>query len=368
MRRFISIALLTFLLIIGGSITSFAASEEQPTSEQSNDLSLEEVVELALAKSTTIEQAEKDVDRSWEVRKAMRSGYESGTPTAGDLYEDLPGTSDYFISFLSANGNWTINQKTLELTKDSVVLQAKNNYYDILIKLNNLDTAKLSVQKAEVDYRIAAAKAVVGMVSDVEVKAAVSLLETEKSALEQAQAELENAYRTLNKLIGFKQEERPNLITSIEFKRIEEQNLENKVVWALSPDNNPYLWSKKEGYEIAKYTWTTTEPGEAGLIDKEKAEITYEEARKDTRNKIYELYDNLKTLEASYMSAEEGVNAATEALRVTQLMYKVGMVTKNDVLEKEVALASAKDGLLTVKSSYELAKATFEKPWLAFVG
>ncbi len=367
MRRFIMIALLTFLLIMGGSVTSFAASVGQSVSEQSNDLSLEEAIDLALAKSTSIEQAENGVDRSWEVRKAMRSGYESGTPTTGDLYEDLPGTSDYFISFLSANGNWTINKKTLELTKDAVALQAKGNYYDIIIKFNNIDTAKLSVQKAEADYRIVAAKAVVGMATNVEVQAAVSLLETEKSTLGQAQANLENAYRTLNRLIGYDQDERPNLTTPIEIKKIEEPNLENKVATALSTDNNPYLWSKKEGYEIAKYTWSSTEPKEAGLIDKDNAEITYEEARKDTRNKIYELYDNLKTLETSYVSAEEGVNAATEALRVTQSMYEVGMVTQSDVLEKQVGLANAKDGLLNVKSSYELAKATFEKPWLAFV-
>lgn len=371
MRRFISITLLTFLLILAGSMTSFAANEEQPTSEQANDLSLEEVIELSLTKSTSIEKAEKDVDRAWEVRKALRGGYISGlanTPSTGDLYTSVPGADDYLFRFLSANGQWTINKKMLDLTKDAVVLQAKGNYYDVMKKLQELDTAKLSVQNAEADYKIAMARATVGMASDVEVKAAKSLLEMENSTLEQAQAELENAYRTLNKLIGFKPDERPDLTTSIEFEKIEAPVLENKVVWALSPDNNPYLWSKKEGYEISKYTWTFTEPDEAGLIDKEKAQLTYQDARKDTRDKVYELYDNLKTLEASYKSAEEGVNAAAEALRVTQLMYEVGMVTNNSVLEKEVDLANARGGLLKVKSLYELTKETFEKPWLAFVG
>lgn len=374
MRWLTRIVLLAFLMVFVSNIAAFAADDGQSASvsEQPDSITLEEVIERALIKSTAVEQAEKDVDRAWEVRQSVRKWHInslSQTVSTGDLYTNIPGADENSLfKFLSANGQWTINKKMLDLTKDATVLQAKGNYYDIIKLKHELETARASLQKAEADYRISTARARVGMATDVEVQAAKSLLEVQKSTLEQAQADLENAYRSLNKLIGLKPDERPNLITPIEFEKKENVSLENKVVWALSPDNNPYLWSKKEGYELSKYTWTFAESKEAGLIDKEKAALTYEDARKDTRNKMYELYDSLKTLEASYESAKEGVAAAEEALRVVQSMYEVGLVTRQDVLEKEVALSKARDALLKVISLYDLTKETFEKPWLAFVG
>lgn len=379
MYRLMSIMMIAFLMLLGCGITAFAADDDQSATEQSNGLTLEEVVERALLKSTAIKQAEKDVDRALEVRDSARTGHinglkrlsdsEDGTISTGNLYASTTGTDeDGYFQYLSANGQWSINTKMLDLTKDATVMQAKGNYYDILTKLHKLEITEVSLQKAEDDYRIARAKSLAGMATNLEVQAAQSLLEAEKSTLEQTRAELENAYRNLNKLIGLKPEERPNLTTPIEFEKVEVPSLENIVAVVLSSNKNPYLWTKKEGYEISKYTWTFSESREAGLIDKEKASLTYQEARQDTRDKVYELYDNLKSLEASYKSAQEGLAAAEESLRVTKSMYEAGLVTKNDVLEKEVALNNAKDGLLSIKSSYALTTETFEHPWLAFVG
>jgi len=369
LRRLMTILLLSFFMVLGCGISAFAADDEQALSEPSNGLTLEKAVERALTASTALEKAEKDVDRAWEVRSSLREAYASGagTVSVGDLYASLPGADDYFLLFLSSNGQWSISKKSLEMTQDLIVLQTKSNYYDIIKKLHKVEITGVSLQKAEDDYRIARAKNLAGMATDLEVKAAQSLLETEKSSLELARAELENAYRKLNKLIGLGLEERPDLVTPIEFEKLEVPSIENKVAWALSPNSNPYLWSKKEGYEITKYTWTTTEPDEAGLIDKEKASITYDEARQDTRDKVYELHDTLKTLETSYVSALEGLAAAEEGLRVTKAMYEAGLVTKNDVLDNEVALNKVKDSLLDIKSKYALTKETFEHPWLALL-
>ena len=366
MRRTSGIFMLTLFMVFVIAVTGAVADEGQPAMEKSYDLSLEEAIERALRTSTTLEKAEKDVDRAWEVRKTARAAYASGP--IEDLYTSIPGADDHFIRFLSSSGQWEISKKTREMTEDAIILQAKGNYYDIIKKLHELETGMTSLQKAEADFSKVSARATVDLATGAEVQAAKSLYEMEKSALEKAQADLDNSYRIINKLIGLPLEERFIPITPIEFEKIEVPSLENKVAWALSPDSNPYLWSKKEGYEISKYTWTFTTPDEAGLIDKEKASITYQDARKDTRNKIYELYDNLKALESSYQSTIEGMATAEESLRVAQSMYEVGMITKNEVLAREVDLAKAKDGLLRVKSLYVITGETFEKPWLAFVG
>lgn len=371
MSRVMRVIIVTALLLFGINVVGAAAGEGQQAAGELSGLTLEQAVERALMYSIKVELAEKDVDRAWEVREAARDWHIynlTKTISTGDLYVSTEGADeDSYFRFLSANAQWTIQKKMLDITRDAIILQAKNNYYNVLKTQRKLETAKLALEKAESDYRKVKAMALVGMATALEVQAAKSEMEMKRSAVEQAKADLENAYRALNKLIGLPPEERPVLITPIEFEKIEVPSLENKIAWALSPDNNPYLWSKKEGYELRKYTWTFAESDEAGLIDKEKAALDYQDARKETRNKMYELYDTLMTLEASYESAKEGVAAAEEALRTAEAMYDVGMATKNDVLAKKVALEEAKAALLNVKSLYSLTKETFEKPWLALI-
>jgi len=365
--KIIALVLVTTLLLLGIPAVAFPAAEVRPPGGQAPELTLDEVVERALQTAASVEQAELDVDKAWETRKAARGGYVKYAEMTftGEMYVSVPGVGDPFFQFLSAHSGWNISKQKLELTKDAVVLQAKINYFDVIKKKRQLETAQLALEKAQNESRVARARALVGMASNAEVQAAASRLEQSASALEQAKADLENAYRTLNKMIGYAPETRPVLTTPIEFEKVEVASLENKVVAGLSPNNNPYLWIMKENHEVSKYTWTYAAVKEAARLDKDKTSLSYDDARKETRNKIYEMYDSLKSLEASYESALQGVKAAEEGLRAVKAMYEVGMVTKSEVLDKEHLLSQAKDGLLEVKRLYAITKETFEKPWLA---
>jgi len=364
--RIIMLFLVTTLLL-GLPTAAFPVAEVRPSDGQAPELTLEDAVNRAVESAVKVEQAELDVDKAWETRKAARSGYVkyADMTFTGDVYVSMPGVGDPFFQFLSANSGWNISKQQLDLTKDAVALQAKITYFDIIKKQRSLETAQLALEKAQNDYKVARAKALVGMSSNAEIEAAASRLEQSTSALEQAKADLENAYRTLNKMIGYVPETRPVLTTTIEFEKLEVPSVENKVATALSPNNNPYLWIMKENYELTKYTWTYASVEEAAKLDKDKTSLSYDDARKETRNKIYEMYDSLKSLEASYESALQGVKAAEEGLRAVKAMYEVGMVTKSEVLDKEHLLSQAKDGLLEVKRLYAITKETFEKPWLA---
>ncbi len=363
--RIIMLFLVTTLLL-GLPTAAFPFAEVRPADGQAPELTLEEAVNRAVESAVKVEQAELDVDKAWETRKAARSGYERYAGVFSDgVYVSVPGVGEPFFQFLSANSGWNISKQQLDLTKDVVALQAKMSYFDVIKKQRSLETAQLALEKAQNDYKVARAKALVGMSSNAEIEAAASRLEQSTSALEQAKADLENAYRSLNKLIGYVPETRPVLTTTIEFVKLEVPLVENKVATALSPNNNPYLWIMKENHELSKYTWTYASVEEAAKLDKDKTSLSYDDARKETRNKIYEMYDSLKTLEKSYESALQGVKAAEEGLRVANAMYEVGMVTKSEVLDKEHLLSQAKDGLLEVKRLYAITKETFEKPWLA---
>lgn len=369
MRRVIAVLSLSTMLLFGCVCAAWAdADEAEPAG-----LSLDEAIERALQHSTIIKQAELDVDRAREVADAAWDlhGYSllaSWTGT-GDLYTSREGVDENsWFRALSADRQWHIQKAGLGMRIDAVLLQVQQSYYNVIKQATALERAKAAAEKAERDYRTTQVMANIGMGTSVQVDGARAALEGARSELEQAQGDYEGAYRELNKLIGFRLDERPLLSTPLEFEVLEVPSVDAAVSRALSVEQNPYLWSLKEGHELSRYVWTFTQPQEAGKIDIDKAKLGYEDARENTRNLMYALYDRLKTLEAAHESATAGVAAAEEALRIAELKYQLGMITRTDVLDAQAKLAQVQEGLYEIRILYALTKEQFLKPWLASAG
>ncbi len=372
MRRSVTITLTVIAMLFCFTHGVFAAEVQDTQNTAVAELTLDEAITNALKNSFNMRQAKLDVERAEEVRDAAwdNHGYmlrKTWNDTA-QAFVGLPGMDDNSLfQALGADRAAHIQKKTFEISQDAISMQVTNSYYDILAKLKDLDKAKLTLETAERGYKVANIKYQVGMVTGTEVQGKKASLEGAKSGLELAQAELENAYRTLNKLMGKDNDFRPQLSTSLEFEKLEIVSLDTEIIKAMNPNQNPYLWSKKEGYELQKYVWTTTQPAEAGKIDIDKAGLSYDEARVETRKKMNELYDALKTLEAGYESATEALDAAELGLKTAQAMYDSGMITKDDLLESEMAIVRTEVDLLSVKINYALGKINFAKPWLTFL-
>lgn len=373
MRRVAVITVATLAMIFCFALVSFASEEEQNLQEPAREeLTLEDAINIALKNSFSIQQAELDVDRANEVRDNAwdNHGYmlQRTWVDTEQAYVSLPGMDDNSLfQALGADRAAHIQKKTFEITQDALEMQVTQIYYDILKKHNDIETAKLALEVAERGCKIARMQKQVGMTTEATVQAKNAELENAKSSLESAQSDLENAYRLLNKLMGKDETLRPELVTPIEFEKLEIPSLDTEIIKAMNPNQNPYLWAKKEGYELKKYTWTITQPAEAGKIDIDKAKLTYEEARVETRNKMNELNETLKTLEASYISAQEALSTAQLNLKNAQILYETGMITKDDVLNGEMAVVQAESALLNIKIGYELSKLNFKKPWLSFM-
>lgn len=75
MRRILITFMFILMLSLAFTGVSYAAGEdEQQEEKQQVELTLDDAIERALIKSTTLEQAELDEERAWEVRKASRGG------------------------------------------------------------------------------------------------------------------------------------------------------------------------------------------------------------------------------------------------------------------------------------------------------
>jgi len=56
----------------------------------------------------------------------------------------------------------------------------------------------------------------------------------------------------------------------------------------------------------------------------------------------YGLYYTVRNLEAGRLAAEKALAGAEEAMRVAKLSYELGMITLENLTERETAVAEAK--------------------------
>jgi len=76
-------------------------------------------------------------------------------------------------------------------------------------------------------------------------------------------------------------------------------------------------------------------------------------------------YRAIKEMETSYATAQAAADNAREALRVREVMYRVGMATRAEVAAARASLAKAEDTLLNLAVQHVLAKMAFLAPWAA---
>lgn len=77
------------------------------------------------------------------------------------------------------------------------------------------------------------------------------------------------------------------------------------------------------------------------------------------------LYYSARNLEEGRLAAEKSVDSAAEALRVAKLQYDLGMITRENLVQREEALALAKLNLLSNTVQHAYAVLAFQKPWAA---
>ena len=353
-----------FLFLITILAVSFFFAVHAWASEPATpEMTVNDAIQRALTHSNSIKKAAKSVDLTDYVReyKADRLNYMPTEPPG------MPAVEATWADLLTANLNWRMAEKSLTAEEDKVALDACNKYWSIQQAIGNVETAKLSLKQAELDWQKASAYNKAGLTSMETLLGAEAQLSAAKAALKDAQNNLDKAYADFNQLIGLRPEDRPVLTDEIVFAPLEETNLNFIVATVI--ENSPTVWLAQQKVELQKtlenlmfYT------GEYVTYKQRKTEV--EQARLDAASAedavetlTRALYYSVRTLEENYPAAEQAVKVAEENLRVTELKYQVGMAIKADVVASEASLAQARQKLLDLKKNHAYLKLALTKPW-----
>lgn len=360
MKKIISCLILAFFLAV--ALTPSTYAQDKPDDV---NLTLNKTVEMALKQSNSIKQIEYDIERGEESRKfiAERLPYLPGGP--GD-----PGTSNAYTALIATDMGLQMTKKSKGLEVDRITLNVFNAYYGVITAQSNLELAKLQLDKAKKDWQVALLSYDTGVISKTQLKLAESGNKTTNTSYELAQKEVDRAYQNLNSIIGLKPQDRPVLNDNVEFTPIEIDNLDNTIVRIM--DGNPALWLaeqqvKLENIELNLYDFTnpSREPYKAKQIDIQKAELSAADKKKQMRDGLYSLYQNIMQLEDNYKMVAQGLRVAEEDFQLKKLQYEVGMLSKQDYLAAELALCKAENNFNQIIYQHEALKQTFYKPWAA---
>jgi len=352
---------LFLVLCLGIGIMAPIAVAKEPAQPE---ISLQQAIDKALATNEGIKKADKEVDRTSELRdySADQLDYAPTGPATTSA------AASPWLSLISADLSWQTSKRSLTTQEDSVIISVCNKYWTILKDQEKVKVAELGVKTALMQMQNAQAGKRVGTLDDVSLLGVETQYKAALTTLSTAQNDLDTAYNSFNNLIGLWSIDRPVLTDSVQYKPIEVANLDNEVARVL--ETSPTIWSKEDTVAMQKNQKSISiyssayQPYKAREITVEQAELDLASAKKTAEQTTRSTYYAIITMEDNYAKTQESLKVAEEDLRIAKVKFDVGMATSTDVITAEKAVADLRSSLVDMACAHEYTKLTFEKPWV----
>ncbi|WP_169738565.1 TolC family protein [Desulfofalx alkaliphila] len=329
------------------------------------ELTLQTAIDNAIANAYRLQVAQYEIDRSKEVRDFINDKvlFIPAEPTPNS------NAARTFTNLVQADLAWQSSMRDYTATEDSVAMSTIKAYNEVLQAQENVRLAQLNLENKEWVNKMSIISRQIGMVDNLGSVSAQSDYMTAKNQLSATNKALDDAYQKLNNLIGLWPQDRPVLVDHPQLSPLEVDNLESSVNRAVS--RSPAVWMAEQNITFNRlnrslYDVTdpfNTVPYEAVDIEVDKARVTANDIKNQTRLAVRSFYYTAEQLEKQYSSVQEKLRVAEENLRVVKIKNDVGMTTKTDLLNAEFAVEQAKNELLNIICQHQLMAIAFEKPW-----
>lgn len=364
--RPLRIMMVTIVMVLGLWLPTAVADE---VADNSQTLTLEQAIDLALQNDNELKKAEREIDRTKELRDDAADEV-SFTPVMGSSYDP-----DYELSWnnlLSADLTWQMSKKTLETTRDALVLKVCQSYWNVQGAQEKVNLQEKLEKQALLNLQNTRAGIQAGTVAPSQLVAAEGQWQQAKNNLLAAQHTLDDAYNAFNQLVGLDAGAKPVLTNKPVYEPLEIPNLDYEVEKVI--ENSPSTWLAQQRVTLQKWAadmiYFTGQyiPYKARQISVEQAELDAASAKDMMEQVTRNLYYSIRGLEESYQAAQEAVKMAEENLRVTRAKFDAGMATRAEVVAAEVSVEQAQQVLNDLTRQHAYLKLAFEKPWAASGG
>ncbi len=293
----------------------------------------------------------------------------------------------------------------VQRTRNEIVLQVKQAFYDVLRAQELVKVAEEALQNAETRRKLAQASVDAGVSPKLDVMRAEAAVAAAQQAVIAARNALQLTKAAFNNVLGRRVDEPVELLPADEpepetadFNQYLQEaiskrpemiqanlgvSLAEKQVTAAKRDQLPSVvvrgqWDfnlKTSTFQPRESSFTTIaalqfkiwDSGQTqGRIDQaradvDKAKITIENVREGIALEVRNAYLSLQEAREKVSAAEKGLQAATESLRVARLRYEAGVSTQLELSDAELAYTQAEQNLVNARYDLRVAWARLEK-------
>jgi outer membrane protein TolC len=293
----------------------------------------------------------------------------------------------------------------VQRTRNDVVLQVKQAFYDVLRAQELVRVAEESLRNAEVRRKLAQAAVDAGVSPKLDVMRAEAAVAAAQQAVITARNALQLAKSAFNNVLGRRVDEPVELLPvdeqvpeSADFNQYLQEalakrpemiqanlgiSLAEKQITAAKRDQLPTVvvrgqWDfnlKTSTFQPRESSFTTIaavqfkiwDSGqtqgrvEQARADVDKAKITIENVREGIALEVRNAYLGLQEAREKVAVAEKGLQAATESLRVARLRYEAGVSNQLELSDAELAYTQAEQNLVNARYDLRVAWARLEK-------
>ncbi|WP_025681496.1 stalk domain-containing protein [Paenibacillus massiliensis] len=357
-------------------VGSTLASDSLPTpateatyETNTEPLELEDAVAMAIKSSNNLKTQEASLQQQ---SNSMEDAIDNldFIPNPGGFSND--GVNAGYNAYTQQQIGYFSTQKQIEIAKDSLNYQVKSAYNAIITNLEAKRMADLNLEDAQRSLRIVQIKRTNDMASDFDVTQATAKVQQQEAAQEVALKTLDDSYRALNTLIGYKPDQKYALVDIPEFS-VFESDVETKVSQVVT--GSPVVWLQEQSVKVANlnvdyfvFTGKTANSFDNTKIEIEKAKLTSEDTKKQLADGVRSMYNKIKELETQYAQLQSGKVTAENALNVVKKRYDLGMATEYEVFQAQLQLESLKNQEVSIVIGLDNLKLAYEKPWAASGG
>lgn len=255
-----------------------------------------------------------------------------------------------------------------QIATDGIYLSVDNLFNSIRAALDDIKLHEENMIIQEKDIKIAEVKRNLGLMSQLEYESTVNAYNTTKDEKESLEIAVNEAYRSLNELMGTDLEKKYELVfDEVEYEPIGDVNLESSINRALVSVES--IKSKKDAVNLAEFDYKTYVPNSTqvgqSLTKKNavyQATRDLDTAETNLRTSMTNLYDTITKLEQTYTDTKSSLDVLNSQYKVVKAQYDVGKATETDVLTVEYNIHKAEAGLDKIVRSHNVLVKQFNNP------
>lgn len=325
--RYIKYISLLMVLICGLSFTGSAYAASAAKNE-SPGLSIQQALDQACKNNPELRKAELTVDQT-EYAKEDAADEVDFIPGGGLVSPALQAVAN---SYQTAEISWKTAVKSEDSAKKKLSMDVISDYIDVLKAYNSMETARINLLEAKDQLKIKSLAKAVGTMADFDYEKAKLSIQQQEEQYKNLQAQYDSSIASLRSLLGADENWNPVLTSKAILSQYKCDGLSLELSRGLS--NSVSVWSAEAelNKERSREDWIMQGiDSDDQAVNSGLKEASYEQAKRDSRAQIEQLYYSIDSLQGQIAAAEKAYDTAKKDSDLAELKYKLGLISQTSM-------------------------------------